>query len=172
VDLQSIMAVQTMTTIPTQNAIQPQNTIQKQKAAEPTTEIPTQKTIEPTAQIHTQNVLASAPGVQTQTVNSYLGLSAVNTTRSTKTHDIHTLKHNVPVPPLRLQQPAESSIEETLRLLLHAVRIGVEVLAQAKRVELAPWPEAAQEEDAVTPTLPFNPSTTSLEKPGSGKDNV
>lgn len=131
VDLQNIMAIQTMTTIPTQNAIQPPTAIQKQKAAELTTEIPTQKAIQPNAETQTQNMIPCAPGVQTQTVNSDPGLSVMDTARSIKTHDIHAPKPNVPVPPLRLQPPAESSIEETLRLILHAVRRGVEVLAQA-----------------------------------------
>lgn len=131
VDLQSIMAVQTTTTIPTENAIRPPTAIQKQKAIEPTTEIPTQKAAQPTTEIQTQNVIPSASGVQTQTVNSDLGLSVTDRARSVKDHEIHTPIPNIPIPPSRLQPPAESSIEETLRLLLHAVRTGVEVLAQA-----------------------------------------
>jgi hypothetical protein len=41
-----------------------------------------------------------------------------------------------------------------------------------KRVELAPWPESAQDEDAVTPTMPNKPSDAPLEKQSSGKDEI
>jgi hypothetical protein len=130
VDLESIMAVQTMTTIATQNAIKLLAAPQKQKAADAMTEFTQQESNQSTTKDDNQHSISVALGVQPPMTKSKLDRSVAE---SAKTEHVHVPTTNVPVPPLRLPSPAESSIEETLRLLLHAVRTGVEVLAQAVR---------------------------------------
>jgi hypothetical protein len=128
VDLQSIMAVQTMTTIPTQSAIKPLTTTQKQKLVEPVPKVPGQKVVQSTTKDKAQHVTPSVPEVQPPMVE---GEPDRSTTKPAKSDDFRAPTTNASMPPLRLQSPTESSIAETLRLLLHAVRTGVEVLAQA-----------------------------------------
>jgi hypothetical protein len=41
-----------------------------------------------------------------------------------------------------------------------------------KRVELAPWPESVQDEDAVTQIMSSKPPDISSEKQSSGKDEI
>jgi hypothetical protein len=129
VDLESIMAVQTITAIPTHNAIKPPTAIQKQKQVETKAKISPQNLVLPTIEGQTHHVIPVASGIQSPRVEINPGSSVMDSAQNDD--DICAPKTNVSDPPLRAQPSAEASLEETLRLLLHAVRTGVEVLAKA-----------------------------------------